>query len=114
MEEQAIENKSQESWLSPGIPIDQYYSVEFSSTRDAFLYQFKIWNIMPESMCVLVKENSKILELLKVGDILNMKYYSADPLYPPAYLDTKIRYIKKEDHGRFKGHFLIGIAILDS
>jgi hypothetical protein len=27
-------------------------------------------------------------------------------------LDTKIEYITKDEHGRFKGHYLVGLKIL--
>ncbi|MBL7175931.1 MAG: hypothetical protein ISS66_08925 [Desulfobacteraceae bacterium] len=73
-------------------------------------YQFKIWYMGPESMCLLVKEHSKIIESIKVGDVLNMKYYSADALNCTKDIETEIRQIMKDDNGRFKGHFLIGLA----
>ena len=112
MKAYATENVTQESWARSGIPIDQYYSVEISLDGLEHLHQFKIWNIEPHSMCVLVKEDSTILESLKVGDRMVMRYYGSDTLSPPAALETEIRHITREDHGRFKGHCLIGLAIL--
>ncbi len=92
----------------------QYYSVEFPAKNFSSLYQFKIWNLGPESMCVLVKENSGILEQLSVGDRLNMKYYTTDSHCPTTQQETEIKSIKKEDDGRFRGHFLIGLLILEN
>ena len=103
-------NISQKGLAESGIPPDQYYSVEFSLPGHTLPYQFKIWYMGPESMCLLVKEHSKILESIKVGDVLNMKYYSADALNFTKDIETEIRQIIKEDNGRFKGHFLIGLA----
>ncbi len=91
----------------------QYYSVEVSIDGLGLSYQFRIRNIASMSMCVLVKEDSDIVPRLKVGDTLNMKYYSTGSVYPPEYLETAIRHITKDDQGRFKGHFLVGLEILD-
>ena len=102
---------SQEVSLKAGIPMDHFISVEFSTT--GHIYQFKIWNMAPpESMCVLIREDSEILASLKVGDKLLMKYYTADSLCPIKDLETKIRHIRKKDRGRFKGHFVVGLKIL--
>ena len=108
-----MENVTQENWLRSGIPIDQYYSVEISLNGLEHLHQFKIWNIEPDSMCVLVKADSVILGSLKVGDKMVMRYYGMDTLSHPTDLETEIRHITKEDQGRFKGHCLIGLAILE-
>jgi len=43
-----------------------------------------------------------------------MKYYPTDLFYPIEYLDTVIRNIIKQDQGRLKGHYLVGLEILDS
>jgi len=114
MKAYAMENVSQENWLEPGVPIERYYSVEISTNELELLHQFKIWNIEPESMCVLVKADSEILKSLKVGDTMMMRYYTMDALCPATDLETKIRHITKEDHGRFKGHYLVRLEILDN
>lgn len=113
MKEQTIGNKSHATWFKSGMPFDQFYSVEFSIAGHNFPYQFKIWNLAPQSMHVLVKEGSEILGYLKAGDIVKMKYYVTDSLCPTKDLDTKIKHITKENHGRFKGHFLVGLTILE-
>jgi hypothetical protein len=90
----------------------QFYSVEFSPRGISVPYQFKIWDVSPPFMYVLVKEYSAILSRLKVGDILNMKYYSTDSVYRPECRKTAIRHIIRNDQGRFKGHYLVGLEIL--
>ena len=94
-----------------GIPMDKYYALEFAIGENASIHQFRIWNSESEPMCFLVKEDSAILKSLKVGDTLRSKYYTMDAVTPTKDLDTEIRQIKKEDNGRFKGHFSIGFAI---
>ncbi|MBW1739941.1 MAG: PilZ domain-containing protein [Deltaproteobacteria bacterium] len=114
MKEYAVTNQQVERRVEHRKQVDHYYSVEFSINGLEAPYQFKIRNIASTSMCVLVKEGSDILPRLKVGDTLNVKYYSADSLHPPEYLETAIRHITKNDQGRFKGHYLVGLEILES
>jgi len=108
MKEDFIEKRSE-----PRSIIDKYYSVEFSISNSAYIYQFKIWDISKKGVCVLVKEDSDLLNHLKVGDILNLKYYSTDSSQPIEYLKTKIRHITKDEEGRFKGLCLVGLSILE-
>jgi hypothetical protein len=113
MKENAVNCSPQKEWREPGTPWVQFQSVEFAIDGLACLHQFRIWNIMPDAMCVLVKEDAEILGRLKAGDILRLKYYTSDELSPTRYLDTEIRRIRKEDDGRFRGHYLVGLAILE-
>ena len=92
---------------------DQYHSVEFSIKGIELSYQFKIWNTANMSMCVLVKEDSAILPRLKVGDTLDMKFYSGASSDPTDSLKTTIRHISK-DEGRFRGHYLVALEILEN
>ncbi len=92
---------------------DSYHSVEFSINGIELPYQFKIWNTANMSMCVLVKEDSAILPRIKVGDILDMKFYSGESDYPTNSIKTTIRHISK-DEGRFRGHYLVALEILEN
>ncbi len=93
--------------------MDRYYSVEFSLSGSAFVYQFKIWDLSSKGICVLVKEDSDLLNHLNVGDIFNLKYYKNDSSQPIEYLRTEIRHVNKDDKGRFKGLYLVGLSILE-
>ena len=93
--------------------LDEYYSVELSLEGLTCPHQFRIWSIHNGSMCVLVKENSEILGSLKVGDVMRMKYYTMDSLCPTRDLHTEIKHITKEEQGRFKGHYVVGLCILE-
>ncbi|MBW2136559.1 MAG: hypothetical protein JRH06_03280 [Deltaproteobacteria bacterium] len=92
---------------------DSYHSVELSIDGLEFSYQFKLHNIASRSMCVIVKEDSEILPRLKVGDTLNMKFYSQGSPYPSEDLATAIRHITKNESGRLRGHYLIGLEIIE-
>jgi hypothetical protein len=93
--------------------VDQYTIVEFSVEGLAHLYQFKIWNISPLGIGVLVMHGSEVLKHLKVGDILNMKYYRQELSEQPEQLKTEIKHITKDAQGRFRGNYLIGLSILE-
>jgi len=91
--------------------IDQYYSVEFLIKDLGRVYQFKIWDLSSKGMCILVKDDSKVLEHLKVGEVVKMKYYHAELLNPVEHFETEVKHITKEETGRFKGHHMIGLSI---
>jgi hypothetical protein len=90
-----------------------YYSVEVAIEGLRFAYQFKIWKMERTSMFVLVKENSAILPRLRVGDTYDMKYYLPNCASTPEQKGTAIRHITKDEVGRFRGHFLVGLEIVD-
>jgi len=92
--------------------IDQFYSVEVSIDEIASVYRFKIWDMSSKGICVVVKKDSALIEHLKVGDILDMKYYTTDSARPGKFLRTKVIHIKK-DEPRFAGHYLVGISVLE-
>ena len=110
--ERVMEDNSMERRSEPGSIRNQYYSVEFSLKESIFLYQFKIRNISPEGICVLVREDSDLLNYIKAGDILDLKYYKTDSSQS-AELKTEIRHIGEDDTGRFKGLYLVGLSILE-
>ena len=114
MRQSAVTNEVVESWFEPRKEVDQYRSVEFSISGCAFIYQFKIWDTSLKEKCVLVKEDSDLLNYLKVGDMLNLKYYTTDLSTPVRYLRTEISHITKGDRGRFKGLYLVLLSILEN
>jgi len=114
MKEHAAARKLGERRSEPRKQVDEYYSLQISIGGLEVPYQFKVWNKAAKSMCFLVRENSDILPRLKVGDTLNMKYYSTDLVYHSEYLQTLIRHVTKIDQGRLKGHYLVGLEISTS
>ncbi len=93
--------------------IDKFFRVEFSKSGLPPLYTFKLRDISSKGMSILVKEGSNVLKSLKVGDILDMKYYTEKHSSQPNQLKTKIKYITKDDQERFKGHRLVGLSIIE-
>jgi hypothetical protein len=89
-----------------------FYSVELLIQELKMLYQFKIWNFSAEPMFILVKEGSTLLDQLKVGTVFKSRYYSTDSMCPTVDLETQIKQIARDEQGRFKGHYLIQLAII--
>jgi len=90
----------------------EYSSVEFSTNQEVFTYQFKIHDVASSGMGILIKKDSTVFKSLKIGDVLNMKYYPLNLADPPDHLQTEIKHITKNETGRFKGHYLVGLSIL--
>ena len=94
-------------------PDGRFYSIEFQIQEPQLRYQFKLWNSEGNSMFVLVKEDSVILSNLEVGNTFKGKYYCEDRLHSIELHDTQINHIIRDESGRFKGHFLVGLSILN-
>ncbi len=112
MKENAAAERFTDIGITPEKNYDLYYCVEIPISRLGVIYQFKIWDI--GSMSILVKGNSRILPWLKKGYVLNMKYYSTNPANPYRSFNTEIRYIRRQEHGRLKDHYLVGLEIVES
>ncbi len=89
-----------------------YHSVQMTVPGLPNLYMFKIWNISSKGMCILVKHDSAILKHLKVGDELEMTYFTESPATAAESLKTRIEHITQNQTGRFAGHFLVGLSLI--
>jgi len=92
--------------------LDQYFSVEFSISKMLPVHQFKVRDVSPSGIGILVNERSAVLDHLAVGKILEMKYNPRDSSDLPESLETKIGHITKIEQGKYKGHYLVGMLIL--
>ena len=76
-----------------------------------FIYQFRIWNVSPQGMCVVVRKDSELLKHLNVGDVIDLRYHPNDLKDPIVNLTTEIRHITKQEEGKFRHHSLVGLLI---
>ncbi len=90
---------------------DQYYSVQFQPKGMPSVYQFKIRNISSKGLCILIKDDSQILEHLDAGDVLEMTYYRTDSAMKTKIMRTRIVHISKGEPGLFEGHHLVGLSV---
>jgi len=77
------------------------------------LYQFKLKDSSENGASILVKEDSFMLNYLKVGQTLQINFSSDLEFDHNGDFETEIVHITKVDKGRYKGHYLVGVRILD-
>jgi hypothetical protein len=113
MEEKAETKETFGDTHMPGKNRDLYYSVEIPVSELGLIYQFKIWRMDSIPMFVTVGADSGLLPWLHPGDRVRMKYYSPDPVHPCANLDTEICGLKKQEAGRLRGLYIVGLEIVE-
>ncbi len=64
-------------------------------------------------LCILVREDSDILPRLKEGFTFDMKYYGSNPFDPAENRKTAVRHVIKDSQGRYKGHYLVQLELVD-
>ena len=91
--------------------LKKYGSVEFSIRELTCAYQFRLWDGESESVHIVIKEGSDIMNWIKVGKKLDSKYYLKEQHSTANSFRTEISEIKKADGGRFKGHYIVGLSV---
>lgn len=105
------EKESTGDRYEPRTILDQYRSVEFSLSKKDPIFQFRVREISPSGMGILINEGSKALKTLKVGQVLLMKYNPENPHGSPEQMETEIRHITLVADGRYRGHYQVGLRI---
>mgnify|MGYP000193385422 FL=1 len=77
------------------------------------LYQFKLRDTSENGASILVKEDSFMLNYLEVGQILNISFSSELESDHNGDFETEIVHITKMEEGRYNGHYLVGVRILN-
>ncbi len=91
--------------------VDQPYSVEINLGRPIPVYQMKLRDISGHGSCILVKEDSSLLDHLMVGQNLKMKYWTDSRSESMGYLRAQVIHISKPEEAQFKNHYSIGLLI---
>ena len=113
MNEQDHQNNDQDRRSTERTAQDRYYSVQFSVKDLAYIFQFKIRDVSEQGLCILVDEKSEVLKHLKPGDVIEMKYYLSESMGITEAFKTEIRHVTKDADNRFKGHYQVGLLILE-
>ena len=77
------------------------------------IYMFKVKDSSQNGFCLLVKEDSNILEHIHVGQVLNIRSYSGDNMESDEILLSEIKHITKKDESPYTGHQLVGLLVLE-
>ncbi|HDZ91164.1 MAG TPA: hypothetical protein ENH37_10900 [Deltaproteobacteria bacterium] len=93
--------------------LDRFFSVEFSIDRVFPIHQFRVRDVSPTGLGILVNENSAVLTHLKVGDVIEVRFNPKSPSDPPESFRAEISHITRMKQGPYKGHYLVGILVLE-
>lgn len=91
--------------------IDQFHSVEIFLPELMRRYLFKLRDISNGGMGIIVKNDSLILNYINVGDEREIRFHA--PGKYPESLKVAIKHISESETGRYKGHHVVGISILE-
>ena len=92
---------------------DQFTSVEFRIQSMGTIYLSKLWNSDAGDLCFLIKDGSAVLKHLSIGDEFDARFMTSSAPLAPEEIRTRIHGIHLETEGRFKGHYLVGLAPVD-
>ena len=92
---------------------DRYYSVQFSIKQRVPIYQFKLKDISSTGLCIIVKDSSKLLQMINIGDIIEMTFCAADAPEDTLRRKTKLAHITPDNSGKYKDHYLVGFSMID-
>lgn len=91
---------------------DSHLRAEIKISRNDLGYQFKLQEIDEQHGCFFVSENSAVLNILDVGSVLDMKYWTAEKIRLVKYVRAQIKNITRQNREPFKGHYKVGLSIL--
>ena len=77
------------------------------------IYQFRVRDVSSDGAGILIKEDSKFLNLIEVGQIVDTEFISPEGTDPAGNYKAEIRHITKPNEGKHKGHYLVGLKIIE-
>jgi hypothetical protein len=89
------------------------YRVEIKLVGEP-IYQFKVTDVSTKGAGLLINDNSAFLNMIEIGQILDLNFISPQGLKPTGMYKVEIRHITKMNKGRYNGHRLVVILILES
>jgi hypothetical protein len=89
------------------------YRVEIKFVGEP-IYQFKVADVSTKGAGLLINDSSAFLKLIEIGQIVDVNFISPKGSNPSGMYKVEIRHITKIDKGRYNGHRLVGILILES
>lgn len=96
--------------------LDRYFSVQislFGLYGVSPTYLFKLRETSLNGLCILVNKDSAVIEHLKVGDILGMKYISTNSSGSNKIIKTRIKNISRNHNNCFTGNFIVELSTME-
>jgi hypothetical protein len=88
------------------------YRVEIKFVGEP-IYQFRVIDVSTKGAGLLINDNSAFLKMIKVGQIVDVNFISPKGSNPTGIYKAEIRHITKMEKGKYNGHRLVGILILE-
>ena len=76
------------------------------------VYEVKLKDLSTKGSCILVKEDSLLINHLKTGQKVMVKYYLENRDKAGKGFEATVKYIRMVNEGQFKGHYLVGLEKL--
>jgi hypothetical protein len=105
-------NGNEEKRTESRLPKLRNHRVEIKLVGEP-IYQFKIKDVSPQGAGLLVHESSKFLNLIAVGQALEVTFISPQGSEPNGTYKAEVRHITERGRSRYKGVRLVGIRILE-
>ena len=77
------------------------------------VYQLRVRDVSSKGADILVKNDSAFLDMIEVGQILEVNFLSPKGSAPNGLYRAEIEHISNPPEGRYNGHRLVGISILE-
>lgn len=78
------------------------------------VYQLKVRDVSPNGAGIIVRADSKFLTLVQIGQELNVNFLApVNAATLSGHHKLRIEHISELGKGRFKGHLVVGISILE-
>lgn len=111
MKPQAVQKDFNEMRSETRATTHQYSSVEFWVQDLNIFYHCKVRDTSQNGLCILIKEDSQVLDYLKIGQQIQLKLYQNGLNAGIESKSTEIRHITRQGEGRYSGHVLVGLRI---
>jgi hypothetical protein len=92
-------------------------ATELSNQRAEFkltyipVYQFKVRDLSPKGAGIVVRADSNVLKMMQAGQDLDVKMIPGTAA--PGYQRSRVAHVTELKEGRFRGHMVVGISILN-
>jgi hypothetical protein len=77
------------------------------------LYQLKAKDISENGIGVIVKPDSKFLNLIEIGQEMDVELLAPqESRHMQGFYSARVAHITANEEGRFKGHMLVGLELI--
>ena len=91
--------------------VDDFYRAEIKLGKFDLVYQLKLKELNGSEACFLIKQDSAIFIKLKVGNVLEMKYWTGGKTKIIKFVKAKVKDITKQNQELLNGHYLVYLSI---